>query len=158
LSNLADHPAEQAGWEVTAGALMKRSSQFIPYRRINGNYVLFVQKRTKDAPFAADMFGIFGGGIEDGETPETALLREVREELDYQPRNVRFFRRYEHTDIGFEEFVFVSEVDEVFESEITVLEGQYGRFLSERELEAETLMEVDRIVFRDLFGWLKENA
>jgi hypothetical protein len=35
------------------------------------------------------------------------------------------------------ENVFVSEVDESFEDEINVLEGEYGRFLSESELKAE---------------------
>src|SRR6516162_3841217 len=131
---------------------MKRSSQFIPYRFVKGQCVLFVQKRTKDAPFAPDMFGIFGGEIEDGESPETALLREVREELDYQPRNVRFFRKYDHVD--FEEHVFVTEVDETFENEIRVLEGQYGTFLNESELQSEKLMDVDRIVFSDVLRWL----
>src|SRR5712671_5428225 len=121
-------------------AFMRRTSQFIPYRFINGQCVLFVQKRSKDAPLAADMFGIFGGGIEDGESPETALFREVREELDYQPRNVRLFRKYEYIDRELN--VFVSEVDEHFEDEIDVLEGQYGRFLNECELQAEKLLEV----------------
>ena len=98
---------------------------------------------------------MFGGTIEDGETPETALFREVREELDYQPSNVRFFRKYESTDIGFEASIFVSEVDEHFENEITVLEGEYGKFLSERELDAENLSEVDRRMLNDVFRWLQ---
>jgi mutator protein MutT len=131
---------------------MRRSSQFIPYRFINGQLFLFVQKRTKDAPFAPDLFGIFGGQFEGEETPEMALFREIREELDYQPRNVTFFRKYEYID--WEEHVFVTEVGENFENEIRVLEGQYGRFLREAELGAETLMDVDRVVFNDVFGWL----
>ena len=134
---------------------MKRSSEFIPYRLVNGGPVLFVQKRTKDAPVAPDMFGIFGGQIEDGESAETALFREVREELDYEPRNVRFFRKYEHGDC--EQYVFLSEVDETFETEITVLEGEYGRFLNESELETEKLIDIDRIVFNDVFHWLNET-
>jgi 8-oxo-dGTP pyrophosphatase MutT (NUDIX family) len=132
---------------------MKRSSEFIPYRLVNGEPVLFVQKRTKDAPFAPGMFGIFGGQIEDGESPEIALLREVHEELDYEPSDVKFFRKYEHTDC--EQYVFLSEVDETFETGITVLEGEYGRFLSESELEAEEVINIDRIVFNDVFRWLR---
>jgi 8-oxo-dGTP pyrophosphatase MutT (NUDIX family) len=65
---------------------MRRTSELIPYRLINGEYCLFLQKRSKDAAPGADRFGMFGGGIEDGESPEAALLREIREELDYQPR------------------------------------------------------------------------
>jgi mutator protein MutT len=135
---------------------MKRSSQFVPYRFNNGQFALFVQKRTKDAKVAPDRFGMFGGQHEEGESPETALFREIREELDYQPRNVRFFRKYEY--INWEEHVFVSEVDGNFENEIQVLEGEYGRFLTESELEAEQLIDEDRTVFNDLFRWLKETA
>ena len=118
--------------------------------------MLFVQKRTKDAPIAADMFGIFGGQIEDGESAETALFREVREELDYEPCNVEFFRKYEHGDC--EQYVFLSEVDETFETEITVLEGEYGRFLNESELKMERVIDIDRIVFNDVFRWLNETC
>jgi mutator protein MutT len=134
---------------------MKRSSQFIAYRFIHGQWALFVQKRTKDAPFAPGMFGIFGGRIEDGESPEIALFREIREELDYQPRSVQFFRKYNHKD--FEQHVFVSEVGESFENEIQVLEGEYGKFLQESELLAEALMDVDRIIFNDVFRWLDRH-
>jgi 8-oxo-dGTP pyrophosphatase MutT (NUDIX family) len=135
---------------------MKRSSEFIPYRLVSGGPVLFVQKRTKDAPVAAGMFGMFGGQIEDGESAETALFREVREELDYEPRNVRFFGKYEHGDC--EQYVFLSEVDETFETEITVLEGEYGRFLNESELKTEKVIDIDRIVFNDVFRWLNEKC
>ena len=98
------------------------------------------------------MFGIFGGQIEENESPEAALIREVYEELVYKPRDVRFFRRYEHRNV--EQYVFICEVDENFESEISVLEGQYGKFLNESELKAEKLIDVDRIVFDDVFRWL----
>lgn len=135
--------------------MKRRTSEFIPYRRINGQWYLFVQKRTADAPFAPDMFGIFGGGIDDGESPDAALFREVREELDYSPRDVHFFRKYD-----FEEYeinVFVSEVGENFESEITVLEGEYGKFLSEPELKAQKVLAVDWVVLNDLFRWLNSG-
>lgn len=132
---------------------MRRTAEFIPYRFINGQWCLFVQKRTKDAPLSPGMFGIFGGHLEDGESPQTALLREILEELDYQPRNVRFFHKYEYNDC--EQYVFITEVDESFENEITVLEGEYGVFLSESALKAEEVIEIDKAVFNDVFRSLE---
>jgi 8-oxo-dGTP pyrophosphatase MutT (NUDIX family) len=132
---------------------MRRTAEFIPYRFIDGQWCLFVQKRTKDAPLAADMFGIFGGHLEDGESPETALFREILEELDYHPWNARFFRKYEYIDC--EQYVFVTEVDEGFENEIKVLEGEYGAFFSESDLNSEKVIEFDKAVFHDVFRWLE---
>ena len=134
---------------------MRRTSEFIPYRLINGEWCLFVQKRTEDAPLAPGMFGIFGGHIEDGESPEAALFREVLEELDYRPQDARFFRKYEYVDC--EQYVFLSEVDENFEAEVTVLEGEYGRFLSQSQLKREKVIEFDKAVFDDVFRWLEGN-
>jgi len=99
---------------------------------------------------------MFGGGIEEGENPEAALFREVREELDYEPLNVKFFRRYRNND--YELNVFLTNVDERFESEITVLEGEYGRFLNEAELRIVNVSEIDRIVFNDVFRWLEASV
>ena len=114
---------------------------------------MFIQKRSRNAASAPDMVGVFGGGIEEGESPEVALVREIREELDYQPRNARFFQTYqgEHCELN----VFVSEVDERFECEIKVLEGEYGRFFNKAELKAINVSEIDRTVFDDLFRWLE---
>lgn len=135
---------------------MKQVSEFIPYRFINGKPYLFVQKRTKDAPFAPDMFGIFGGQIEEGESPEVGLMREVAEELAYRPVDVKFFRSYELAG-NFQQYVFLCEVDDRFEAEITVLEGEYGKFFDEPGLEAEKVIDVDRIIFNDVFRWLSQN-
>src|SRR5690242_457615 len=120
---------------------MRRTSLLIPYRFIDAKYYLFLQKRSKDSTFGPGVFGMFGGGIEEGESPETALFREIQEELDYEPRNVSLFRQYQVSK--YELNVFLSEVDEYFESEIQVLEGECGTFLSEAELNAANVSAMD---------------
>ena len=47
---------------------------------------MLLQHRTKDAPTFPDYWAFFGGGVEEGETPEQAVRRESIEELGYQLR------------------------------------------------------------------------
>ena len=52
---------------------------------------IVLQRRTKDAPYAAGKLGIFGGWVEEGETPDECLIREIKEEtsLDAAKLNVQ---------------------------------------------------------------------
>jgi len=47
-----------------------------------------------------DHWGLFGGAIEPGESPEQALMREVEEELGVVPTSYRYFTRLTF-DFGF---------------------------------------------------------
>jgi 8-oxo-dGTP pyrophosphatase MutT (NUDIX family) len=59
---------------------MKEIQKFtvILFKLPNGKYVL--QRRTKDAPHGAGMIGFFGGWVEEGETPDDCINRELKEE------------------------------------------------------------------------------
>ena len=39
-------------------------------------------------------YGFFGGGIERKETPEQALVREIKEELDYDIKDFKFIGKF----------------------------------------------------------------
>jgi 8-oxo-dGTP pyrophosphatase MutT (NUDIX family) len=41
---------------------------------------IILQRRTKDAPYGAGLLGIFGGWVEEGETVDECLIREIKEE------------------------------------------------------------------------------
>ncbi len=41
-------------------------------------------------------YAFFGGGIENGETRDEALKREIKEELSIEIKNFKFFKRYSH--------------------------------------------------------------
>lgn len=61
----------------------------ILFKLPDGRVVL--QRRTKDAPYGAGMLGIFGGWVEEGETVDECLIREIKEEtsLDTDALNIR---------------------------------------------------------------------
>lgn len=132
--------------------MKKKISDLIPYKIKDGKVFVFLQKRTKDAPNYPDMFGFFGGAAEDGETPDEALKREIKEELNIVPANYWFLGRYDLQSI---KDLYAMEVDDSFESRITVLEGEYGKFFSEEELQRENIIEEDKATFSDFFQKIK---
>ncbi len=106
----------------------REGASFIPYRTRNGTIEFYLQKRSQDAARAPGMLGMFGGGLEEGESKEDALVRELREELSYLPTRHRYFSRYEFA--GFILHIFIEEAEEGFEDAVVIGEGEYGRFFS----------------------------
>jgi 8-oxo-dGTP pyrophosphatase MutT (NUDIX family) len=129
---------------------------FVPYYRDGKEYRFFLQKRTADAPTNPGMFGMFGGGVEEGETPEEAFFREVEEELVYKPQKSSYFSRYENAHRIFH--VFIEEVESDFESKVDVLEGDYGRFLSISEVsKLPNLTHLTRLIVAQVEEMLLKN-
>lgn len=136
-------------------AKQKRTvSLLIPYKKDGGEYFVYIQKRTKDAKRAPDMFGCFGGGIERDESPEEALIREIQEELTYTSVGIEYFGEYESERT--KKFVYILEVDDRFEKEIRIKEGEYGKYFSENEIiNEEKIIEHDRVIFQEVFKKLR---
>jgi 8-oxo-dGTP pyrophosphatase MutT (NUDIX family) len=107
-------------------------SSLIPYRKAGEGYEFFLQKRAATARNNQGLFGLFGGGLEQDETPEEGMYREISEELSYVPTRPIYFSRYE-TNKGIIH-VFLEEVRDDFESKVVVGEGEYGRFLATDEV------------------------
>ena len=107
-------------------------STFIPYRKVGGDVEFYLQKRDAQAPVHANIFSLFGGGLDEGEEPQSALLREVKEELNYEPTQFRYFSRFESGRGIF--YVYIEAVGEDFESLVDVQEGEYGKFLKFSEI------------------------
>lgn len=64
-----------------------------------GRYLL--QRRDPRADiFFPEHWGLFGGGVEAGESDEEAIRRELEEELGIVPKAMRYFTRFDF-DFGF---------------------------------------------------------
>ena len=99
---------------------------------VNGRGQILLQKRDEDPE--KDKWVLFGGGMEEGEQPEETLKREILEELEYEIKGFRFFRRYE-PDLknAIPQIVFVVE-EPVALDQLSLHEGAEMRFFLPDEL------------------------
>jgi mutator protein MutT len=58
-----------------------------------GEILLMKRDNKNTIPFP-DTWDIFGGHVEEGETPEEGMKREIREELEWNVTSYSFFRKY----------------------------------------------------------------
>ncbi len=129
----------------------RQNSILVPYKIQNGGVVVYLQKRSKDAKRLPDYFGFFGGGIEEGESPEKALLREIKEEmgLDLNLESVRLFNRYEF--IKSIKYTYLFEPSENWEDSVIIGEGEYGQwFTVEDALSKHNIILEDKVILNDL--------
>lgn len=99
--------------------------------------LLYLRDDKPNIPFPAH-WDYFGGHIEDGETPEQALIRELKEELniDLSPDDFTFWKEIECLEgdaFPNIKYVYTGTIDIPIE-EFTLLEGQYPQYFSREEL------------------------
>lgn len=131
--------------------IKREVSVLIPYRMLNGGLEFFSQKRSLTARTSPNLFGLFGGGLENGEDIHAALNREILEELTYETQNPVYFSRYETSEHILH--IFIEEVGKDFESLVEVREGQYGKFL--RPSDQEFLNDTSHLVRLIIYELLK---
>lgn len=76
---------------------MRTVSILIPYYIVDGNLYVLMQQRSLEAKSIPGYLSFFGGGVEENETPEQGLIREIKEELDFTLNlgEVTLFQKYE---------------------------------------------------------------
>lgn len=128
----------------------------VPYFEKNGTLYFFMQLRDAHAKARPGYLGFFGGGLEGGESPEAAIVREVHEELciDISPS---FFKTFELPERVLH--VFLLEVSENFKDSVTILEGEDGLFLSETEMENHPkALDHERHILREVISHLRTTS
>ena len=100
-----------------------------------GEILLYLRDNKPTIPFPHH-WDLFGGHLEEGETPEQALEREVKEELDMDLKDYAFFRQYQCLEgdaYPNVKHVFTAKIDKAI-SELTLLEGERLQFFSRDEI------------------------
>lgn len=110
-------------------------------------------------------WGLFGGHLELDETPETGLIREVREEINYLVRKPTLFRCY--SDRLYRRYIFFSPL-EVSLNSLELHEGQdldlvplsnihLGYHYSEKVKEKRALGAIHRRILLDFAIFARDN-
>lgn len=100
-----------------------------------GELLLYKRDNKPDIPFPG-YWDLIGGHLENGETPEKALVREVKEELDLDISEFTFFKRYDclkgdaYPNI---KYIYSGRINLPIEK-ITLLEGDIARYFKREEI------------------------
>jgi len=100
-----------------------------------GEFLLALRDNKPGIPFP-NHWDLIGGHIEDGETPEEALVREVKEELDIDLKEYNFYKKYvclagdAYENI---KYIYSGKINLPIE-EITLLEGERAQYFSRKEI------------------------
>jgi 8-oxo-dGTP diphosphatase len=91
---------------------------------------MLMQHRSSDATRSPNLWGFFGGGIDEGETPLQGVIRECKEELGYnlqKPKQI-------HVDVNpvGDFYVYVEKYDET--KQLVLGEGQAMKWYSLSEI------------------------
>jgi 8-oxo-dGTP pyrophosphatase MutT (NUDIX family) len=81
-----------------------------------------------DHVYDGGRWGLFGGGLEPGETPEECIKREIKEEIDFDLKEIKKVDEYNNSETV-KTYIFLGKIDKPIE-ELKLLEGQDFGFFS----------------------------
>jgi 8-oxo-dGTP diphosphatase len=114
--------------------LMKQIAAII-LENDKGEFLLYLRDNKPGIPFP-DHWDLIGGHVEEGETPEKALVREFKEELDLDLKEFTFYKKYVClTGDAYEniKYIYSGKINLPVEK-ITLLEGVRPQYFSREEI------------------------
>jgi 8-oxo-dGTP diphosphatase len=100
-----------------------------------GEFLLYLRDNKPGIPFP-DHWDLIGGHVEEGETPEEALVREVKEELGLDLKKYKFYKTFEcltgdaYANL---KYIYTGKITIPIE-EITLYEGVRAQYFSREEI------------------------
>ena len=94
-------------------------------------FICVITSRISPSPITG-----IGGHVEEGETPEEALVREVKEELDIDLKDYSFYKKYEClTGDAYEniKYIYSGKINLPIRK-VTLLEGVRPQYFSREEI------------------------
>jgi 8-oxo-dGTP diphosphatase len=140
---------------------MKEISQVLLFD-CNRRLVVYLRDDNPAIPFP-NHWDLFGGHLEAAETPEQALVREVREEVGVELKHWNFFRVYQCTrgDVYPNiKHIYWAQIDQS-SAELTLHEGQRLMSIGLNELDRIKFANILREVVADFIEdglWPEEEA
>src|SRR3989344_9563472 len=129
----------------------RKNSILLPIKFSGEDLLVYLQKRSEDMEKLPGYFGFWGGGAAEGEAPEEALVREIKEEmsLEIDMKRVELFNTYEF--LKSIKSVFIFKPEDGWEDKIIIGEGDYGKWFTTQEaLELNDMILEDKVIINDL--------
>ena len=117
----------------------------------NDKKEILLQDRTGISKFGEE-WGQFGGSIEEGETPEQAVIRETKEELNFNLKEHKYIGEVNNQlreDLFVERYVFIAPLKNHLSS-FTQLEGTHMQLFSIDEARKLKMVPGDEMVIEAL--------
>lgn len=121
----------------------KRKGCSIIFINSKNQILLFLRDNKSTIPYP-NMWDFLGGQIEEGETPEQCIVREIKEEIGLDLEDFNYLLTEDFTDRI--EYVFYKKIN-LDISKIILTEGQKINWFSFNEIkEMETVFGLDQII------------
>lgn len=119
---------------------------------------LLLQHRTKDAKVLPNHWAFFGGGLNNGETPDTAVRREALEELNCRLQAPILVLDQDFKEGSTEGHLYVYVEPFVGDKAVLKLrEGQGWGWFKESEIGKLKMVDRDRQIIRFITHYLERN-
>lgn len=124
----------------------------------NGEFLFYLRDNKPGIPFPQH-WDLIGGHLEEGETPDEALVRETKEELDFDLKDFKFFKKYEcpegdaYPNI---KYIYSGKINLPID-EITLLEGDYAKYFKREEVPSLKFANILRSIVMEYISAQQNN-